>query len=70
MFTGLFDLKKPGEYPYLVMGAGGENDGLRRGRPPAELIRGEVPFEDLPEGCKGTVLEVYRGLWGLGADAG
>ena len=68
MFTGLFDLKKPGEYPYLVMGESGEGDGVRRGRPPADRIRGEISFEELPEGCKETVLEVYLGLWGLDAD--
>ena len=65
MFTGLFDLKKPGEYPYLVMGESGENDGLRRGKPPAERIRGEISFKDLPGGCQKMVLDVYLGLWGL-----
>ena len=60
MFTGLFDLKKPGEYPYLV----GEGE-VRRGRPPVELIRREVGFEDLPEDARRRVLEVYRRLWGL-----
>lgn len=66
----MFDLRKPGEYPYLLMGESGQNDGLRRGRPPADRIRDEVSFGGLPGGCKETVLEVYRGLWGLGADAG
>jgi hypothetical protein len=60
VFTGLFNLKKPGEYPYLV----GEGE-VRRGRPPAELMRCEVSFEDLPEGARRRVLEAYRGLWGL-----
>ncbi len=64
MFTGLFDLKKPGEYPYLVAGDSGEGE-VRRGRPAADLIRHEVDFEDLPEGARGRVIEVYRGLWGL-----
>ena len=62
MFTGLFDLKKPGEYPYLVVQESGE---VRRGRPAAGLIRREVGFEELPEGARRRVLEVYRGLWGL-----
>ena len=62
MFTGLFDLKRPGEYPYLVAEESGE---VPRGRPPAGLIRREVGFEDLPEGVRRRVLEVYRGLWGI-----
>ena len=64
LFTGLFDLKKPGEYPYLVAEESGEGE-VRRGRPPAGLIRREVGFEDLPEDARRRVLEVYRGLWGL-----
>ena len=64
VFTGLFDLKKPGEYPYLVAEESGEGE-VRRGRPPAELIRREVGFEDLPEDGRRRVLEVYRGLWDL-----
>jgi hypothetical protein len=64
VFTGLFDLKKPGEYPYLVAERSGQGE-VRRGRPPAELIRREVGFEDLPEGVRRRVLEVYRALWDL-----
>ncbi len=64
MFTGLFDLKKPGEYPYLAMEESGEGE-IHRGRPPAERIRYEVAFEDLPEDVRRRVLEVYRGMWGL-----
>ena len=64
MFTGLFDLKRPGEYPYLVAGERGKGE-LRRGRPPAELIRREIYLEDLPEGARRRVLEAYRALWGL-----
>ena len=69
MFTGLFDLKKPGEYPYLVAEESGEGE-VRRGRPPAGLIRREVGFEDLPEGVRRRVLEVYRSLWSLAGDWG
>ena len=68
MFTGLFDLKKPGEYPYLVVERSGRGGEVRRGRPPAELIRREVVFKDLPEVVRRRVLEVYRGMWGLRGD--
>ena len=64
MFTGLFDLKKPGEYPYMTVGKGGDG-ALFRGKPPAALMWREISFEDLPEGAKEEVLEKYRGLWGL-----
>ena len=68
LFTGLFDLKKPGEYPYLTMGGdpaanrGGE---LRRGRPPYEQMGREIQFEDFPEEFRAIVLDTYRELWGL-----
>lgn len=64
MFTGLFDLKKPGEYPYLTMERGRDGE-LRRGKPPAEQMRREVSFEDLPQDRKDEVLEVYRKVWDL-----
>lgn len=64
MFTGLFDLKKPGEYPYLTMEEG-RNGVLHRGKPPPELMRREISFEDLPEDHRREVLERYRELWGL-----
>ena len=64
MFTGLFDLKRPGEYPYMLLDGDAE-DGLRRGRPPAERIRHEVGFEELPEDVRRRVLGVYREMWGL-----
>ena len=64
MFTGLFDLKKPGEYPYMLLD--GESEGeLRRGKPPAGRIRHEVLFEELPEDVRRRVLGVYREMWGL-----
>jgi hypothetical protein len=69
VFTGLFDLKKPGEYPYLCMGgeplAPDSSYTLRRGRPPYERMGCEVSFNDLPEDCKRLVLDVYRELWNL-----
>jgi hypothetical protein len=69
VFTGLFDLKKPGEYPYLCMGEESltpeDSYALRSGRPPYERMGCEILFEDLPKGCKRLVLEVYRDLWSL-----
>ncbi|MBA3952255.1 MAG: hypothetical protein H0X57_10310 [Rubrobacter sp.] len=38
---------------------------ISRGKPPPERIRHEIGFEDLPDGARGRVLEIYRGLWGL-----
>lgn len=64
MFTGLYDLKKPGEYPYLVMDELGEGE-VFRGKPPADRIRYEISFEDLPEDVRRTVLGAYREMWGL-----
>ena len=69
VFTGLFDLKKPGEYPYLCLGeeplAPGGSCALRCGRLPYERMKCEISFEDLPEDCRQLVLDVYRDLWGL-----
>ncbi len=69
VFTGLFDLKKPGEYPYLCLGeeplAPGGSCALRCSRPPYERMKCEISFEDLPEDCRQLVLDVYRDLWGL-----
>ena len=67
MFTGLFDLKKPGEYSYMLLDGGAKAE-LRRGRPPAERLRHEVAFEDLPGDVRLKVVEAYRGMWGLGGD--
>jgi hypothetical protein len=68
VFTGLFSLKKPGEYPYLSMSgdqlaSGGGS--LHRGRPPYERMGYEISFGDLPEDCRQLVLNAYRDLWGL-----
>ena len=68
VFTGLLDLKKPGEYPYLTAGGDSLGNGgceLRRGRPPYELLRREIRFENLPEGLQAIVVDTYRELWGL-----
>ena len=68
VFTGLLDLKKPGEYPYLTMDedpVGSGANTLRRGRPPYEKMGHEVSFEDLPERCRRLVLDTYLGLWNL-----
>jgi hypothetical protein len=68
VFTGLFSLKKPGEYLYLRMSddpLGSGNYTANRGRPPyGELGRG-ISFGDLPEGCKSLVLDTYRKTWNL-----
>ena len=69
VFTGLFSMKKPGEYPYLTMNEApvrfGDGSTLRRGRPPVECLRHEIRFQDLPEGCRWQVLDAYGELWGL-----
>ena len=68
VFTGLFDLKKPGEYPYLTMGGGPAanwRSELRRGRPPYERMGREIRFEDFPREFQAIVLDTYQELWGL-----
>lgn len=67
MFTGLYALKEPGQYPYLTMRAEPESSGstLRRGKPPYERMGQEIGFGDLSEGCRRIVAEVYRELWNL-----
>ncbi len=67
IFTGLLDLKRPGEYLYLSIGDGpeGEDGSLCRGRLPYERMGREIRFIDLPEECRTLVLDSYRGLWGL-----
>jgi hypothetical protein len=68
VFTGLFDSKKPGEYPYLSMSGdpfATEGSVLHRGRLPYEHMGREISFEDLPEDCRQRVLDVYRELWDL-----
>ena len=63
MFTGLFDGKTPGEYPYISMGAEGTE--VLEGRPPYEKMGHEIGFGDLPEEYQERVLDAYRKLWGL-----
>jgi hypothetical protein len=69
VFTGFLFLKIPGEYQYLAMRGGvrgiGDGGTLRRGRPPGERLWREIPFRDLPAGCRRVVLDAYRELWGL-----
>lgn len=66
MFTGLFESKSAGEYPYMHLGGEPAEEGeIFRGRPPAEKIRDEIAFEDLPEDARLKVLEAYRGMWRL-----
>lgn len=66
MFTGLFDLKKTGEYPYMLLdGEAGGEAGISHGKPPPELIRHEVSYEELPEPVRRKVLKIYREMWGL-----
>ena len=68
VFTGLLSLKKPGEYLYVRT----DDDPLRsggytvsRGRPPYGELGREISFEDLPEGCKNLVLDMYHKMWNL-----
>jgi hypothetical protein len=69
VFTGLLSVKEPGEYVYLSMSEdllGPEGSSLlQRGHPPYRRLGREIPFEDLPEGCRRLVLEAYRKLWDL-----
>jgi hypothetical protein len=68
VFTGLFDLKKPGEYPYLTTGEypeAGANYELHHGRPPYGEFGREIGFQELPDECQELVTKVYLGLWGL-----
>jgi len=69
VFTGLFDLKNPEEYPYLCMAteplALDGSYALRRSRPPYERMGREISLDKLPEDWQRLVLDVYRDLWGL-----
>ena len=68
VFTGLLSLKKPGEYLYVRMddnplGSGGYT--VSRGRPPYGELGREISFEELPEGSKNLVLDMYQKMWNL-----
>ena len=68
VFTGLLSLKKPGEYTYLRMSDDPLTSGhytFDQGRPPYDELGREVSFADLPENCKGLVLQTYRKMWDL-----
>lgn len=68
VLTGLLDLKKSGEYPYLTMSRDPRGEGsheLRRGRPPYKEFGREIEFQDLPKRCRKLVKELYLDLWGL-----
>ena len=69
VFTGHLAHKNPGEYLYLRMsenplGSEGSSE-LRRGQPPYGGLGREIPFKDLPEGCRRLVLDTYRKAWDL-----
>jgi hypothetical protein len=68
VFTGFLSLKKPGEYTYLRMGddplASGHH-AIGCGSPPYGELRRGISFLDLPEGCKGLLLDTYRKMWDL-----
>lgn len=69
VFTGLLEEKKPGEHLYLTAGGdarGKEGYKLHRGRLPDRGLGKEIPFTDLPGGCRQKVLATYLELWGVG----
>ena len=68
VFTGLLSPRKPGEYTYLRMSDDPLVSGhytLEQGRPPYGELGREISYADLPEDCKGLVLETYRKVWNL-----
>jgi hypothetical protein len=61
-------LNSPSIYTYVRMdddplGSGGYT--VSRGRPPYGELRREISFENLPEGCKNLVLDMYQKMWNL-----
>jgi hypothetical protein len=65
VFTGLLDLRKPGEYPYLRLGDDGSPTEIQRGRPPYSSLGREVEFGDLPASAQDIVMRLYREMWNL-----
>ena len=68
VFTGLLSLKKPGEFTYLRMSDDPLLTGhytFDQGRLPYGELGQEISFGDLPEDCKGLVLDIYRRMWDL-----
>jgi hypothetical protein len=68
VFTGLLSLKKPGEYAYLRMSHdpfGSGRNTIDQGRPPFGELGREISFVDLPDGCKGLVVDTYQKMWNL-----
>jgi hypothetical protein len=68
VFTGLLSLKKPGEYAYLSMSHDPLGSGrytVDQGRPPYGELGREISFVDLPDGCKGLVVDTYQKMWNL-----
>lgn len=68
VFMGLFDLKKPGEYPYLMIGEHPEEGGdygLRRGRLAYGELGREISFQELPIGCQKLVRKKFTGSCGV-----
>jgi hypothetical protein len=68
VFTGFLSLKKPGECTYLRMGDDSLASGhhaIGCGSPPYGELRRGISFLDLPEGCKGLLLDTYRKMWDL-----
>jgi len=61
-------MKEPGEYFYLIMDPNpreiGAGSALRRGRPPGERLRREIPFSELPAGCRRLVFSTSTGRSG------
>jgi len=67
VFTGLLSLKGRGGYTCLrvdgdTLGSG--NYTVRRGRLPYGELGQEISFVDLPEDCKGLMLDTYLKMWG------
>ena len=69
VFTGFLSVKGPGEYVCLSMSEdllGPEGSSLlQRGHPPYRRLGREIPYKDLPEGCRRLVLSAFRKLWDL-----